>query len=493
MRTRRVPLLLAVGALAAACAVGPNYRAPRTAVPAAFDGASAAAAPPVAKWWTTFHDPTLDSLVARAVRANPDLRLAQARVREARAQRGVVAADRWPTVDASGSAARSRTSDHVFDAPGSTSNLFQAGFDATWELDVFGGVRRAVEAADADVDAAVEDRRDLLVSLLAEVARGYVELRGAQRQAAIARQNLAAQSQTLELTRTRLAGGLATDLDVARAEAQVDATASTIPTFETTARRSIHALSVLVAAPPESLVAEFSTESAQPSPPPDVPTGLPSDLLRRRPDVRRAERRLAAATARIGVATADFFPRFSLTGAVGLASDGMGNLIDAGSRTGSVGGAFHWPVLDFGRVRSSVAAADAREEQAAAAYESAVLASLRDVEDALVAFTNEKSRRVSLAAAEKSAGRAADLANTLWSAGRTDFLAVLQAQRDFLAAQDALVQSDRLAASDLVALYKALGGGWEVESEAGDQKSTGTAGSRGFDVSGAAPAPGSNR
>ncbi len=490
---RRAALFVLAGALPAACVVGPDYHAPKTTVPTAFGASSADAAPPVAKWWTTFHDAALDALIERAVRANPDLRLAQARVREARAQRGVVAADRWPTVDASGSGARNRTSDHVFGVPGTTSNLFQTGFDATWELDVFGGVRRSVEAADADVAAAVEDRRDVLVSLLAEVARGYVEMRGAQRQAAIARANLSAQNETLSLTRTRLAGGLATDLDVARAEAQVDATASTIPTFETTARTAIHELSVLVAAPPESLVAELAADSPQPSPPPEVPTGLPSDLLRRRPDVRRAERRLAAATARIGVATADLFPRFSLTGALGLASDGMGRLVDAGSRTGSIGGAFNWPILDFGRVRSSVDAADAREEQAAAAYESAVLSSLRDVEDALVAFTNEKSRRVSLAAAEKAAGRAADLANTLWSAGRTDFLAVLQAQRDLLAAQDSLVQSDRLAASDLVALYKALGGGWEIESEAGDEKARGAAGSREFDVSGAAPAPTSNR
>ena len=444
-RGRLMPSLVAL--LLSACAVGPDYTAPRTSVPSAYgelskDGVARSGAP-VAAWWTTFRDPTLDRLIERAVRGNPDLRSAQARVREARAQRGVVAADVYPTVDATGDASRTRASRNVGRGSGGTSNLFRAGFDAAWEIDVFGGVRREVEAADADVAASVEDRRDVLVSLLAEVARNYIDLRGAQRQASIARGNLAAQRETLQLTRTRLDAGLASDLDVARAEALVHTTAATIPTLDAEARQAMHALGVLLGQEPFSLATELAGEAALPGPPPEVPVGLPSDLVRRRPDVRRAERRLAAATARIGVATADLFPRFSLTGALGLASDGLGDLVKRGSRTSSIGGAVSWPILDFGRVESNVAVEDAREEQAVFAYQSAVLTSLREVEDALVAFARERERRVSLTAAEASSRRAADLAGEIWRAGRTDFLSVLDAQRDLLAVQDALVQSDR--------------------------------------------------
>jgi NodT family efflux transporter outer membrane factor (OMF) lipoprotein len=487
MRIRPALVVAAASALSA-CTVGPDYHAPTTAAPAAFGeisgDAAAAAKHPDAAWWTTFHDPVLDSLIARAVRANPDLRAAQARVREARAVHKIASADHYPTVDATGDATRTRTSDNIADFPGSTSNLFQTGFDALWEIDVFGGVRRQVEAAEADLGASIEDRRDVLVSLLAEVARNYVDLRGAQRQGAIARENLASQRSTLDLTRTRLVGGIATDLDVARQETQVAATESTIPSFESDARVAEHALAALVGLPPKALAAELEPAGAIPATPPDVPVGLPSELLLRRPDVRRAERQLAAATARIGEAKADYFPRFSLTGAVGLASDDLDQLLDAHSRTASVGAGVRWRVLDFGRIEGNVEIRTAQEEQAAAAYESTVLASLREVEDALVNLANERTRHVSLAQAEHAAGRAVDLANQLWSAGRTDFLSVLDAQRNLFLAQDALVQSERRTALDLVALYKALGGGWESETEAENDTRHGTPGERKFDVSG---------
>ncbi len=486
---RRDLLALCAAALLASCTVGPDYRAPDTRVPNSFgehpeEAAAAQARSPVSAWWTTFDDPVLDSLVERAVRTNPDLRRARARVREARALRGIAASDLYPTVDAVGGASRVRSSETLGDAPGGTSNLFQAGFDAVWELDVFGGNRRSLEAADADVGATIEESRDVQVSLLAEVARNYMELRGSQRQSAIARANLAAQTETLDLTRQRLAAGLATDLDVARSEAQVAATASTIPAFEAGARFAAHALAVLVDLPPTALVVELSRESAIPAPPPEIPVGLPSELLRRRPDVRRAERRLAAATARIGAAVADWFPRFSLTGGVGVANDGEGDFLDARSRTASVGGFVSWPVLDFGRVRSSVDAQNAREEQIAADYETAVLTSLREVEDALVAVETERARHVSLAAAESASARAVGLANQLWTAGRTDFLSVLDAQRALFLAQAALVESDRRSASNVVALYKALGGGWEVEMPAAGEPARGEAGKRVLDLTG---------
>jgi multidrug efflux system outer membrane protein len=481
----RPVVTIAVAALLAACTVGPDYRAPQTRVPDEFGelpaDAAAASGAPVEAWWTTFHDPVLDSLVARAVGANPDLRRAAARVREARAQRGIAAADLYPTVDATGGASRGRISENI-GGPGGTSNLFQAGFDAAWEVDLFGGNRRNVEAADADVGATIEEQHDVLVSLLAEVARNYMELRGAQRQTAIAKQNLAAQSETLALTRDRLAAGLATDLDVARSEAQVAATASTLPAFDAETRFSTHALAVLLDLPPTALSAELAQATPIPAAPPEIPVGLPADLLRRRPDVRRAERRLAGATARIGTAVADYFPRFSLTGGIGLQSADDNTFPDTHSRTGSVGGFMRWPILDFGRIRSNVDAANAREEEIAADYEITVLTSLREVEDALVAVEAEHARRTSLAAAEAASARAVSLANQLWSAGRTDFLSVLDAQRALFLAQAALVDSDRREASNVVALYKALGGGWDVEPAATEEPERGAPGRRELDL-----------
>lgn len=487
MRADRALAVAVVAASLAACTVGPDYDAPQTRMPDAFGDTSGRGAP-AAAWWTTFKDPVLDALVQRAVRSNPDLMAAQARVREARARRTAAGAEQYPQVDVNGDASRIRTSDNIGDVPGGTASLFQAGFDAVWELDVFGGVRRGVEAADAELQATVEERRDVLVTLLAEVAFDYTQMRGAQLRASIARANLTAQRQTLDLTKARLAAGVATELDVARAQAQVESTAADVPVYESSARRFMHAIAVLLGEEPRALVAELSKVAPFPALPTEVPVGLPADLLMRRPDVRRAERVLAASTARIGEAKADLYPRFSLSAAFGYASAHGGDLADAASRFGSVGGAVNWPVLDFGRVRSGVDAANAREEQALAAYEFAVLRSLREVEDALVGLSAERERRVSLDAAVKSSRRAVELANQLWTAGRTDFLGVLDAERDLYAAEDALVESDRRAAAELVSLYKALGGGWELESAVEETAPEGEPGRRVVDA-GRADAP----
>lgn len=475
------------------CMVGPNYHPPKTKVPTNYGGSTstgtdAGTAEVFQKWWTTLQDPMLNSLVDRAVRANPDLRIAQARVREARAQRGVVNADLYPQVNASGSYQRRRISENAFatqgtgNSPNVDGNLFQASFDASWEIDVFGGVRRGIEAANADLAAEIENRRDVLVTLLAEVARNYVELRSSQRQAAIARANLQAQQETLELTRVRFTAGLVSDLDVARAEAQVQTTASQIPALETLSRQSIHLLSVLVGQEPTALVPELTSETPIPPSPPVVPVGLPSELLRRRPDVRRAERQIAGATARIGVATADLYPKFSITGLIGLQSSKVGNLGDSGSTFWSIIPGVSLPIFNFGKIRSNIAVQNAREEQALVTYEQTVLTGLREVEDALVAFSKDQTRRQTLAEAVAANRRAVDLANQLYRQGLTDFLSVLQAQRDLFVSEDALVQIDRNVSSDSVALYKALGGGWEIEALAGDGKPGGKAGNRSIDV-----------
>jgi multidrug efflux system outer membrane protein len=476
MRTRILKLCTAgfLALVLVGCTVGPNYKTPQTKMPESFANTQAAAGTEVvAKWWTTLQDPTLDSLIDRAVRSNLDLRFAQARIREARAQRGVVKADLLPSVNASASYQRRRFSENLGQTqgtPGTTNavegDLYQAGFDASWEIDVFGGIRREIEAANADLAAEIENRRDVLVTLLAEVARNYVEMRASQRQITIAEANLKAQQETLELTRVRFNAGLVSDLDVARAEALVQTTASQIPTLEISARQSIHLLGVLLGQQPNSLVQELSPERAIPASPQEVPVGLPSELLRRRPDIRRSERQIAAATARIGVATAELFPKFSLTGALGLGSSKFSNLGESGSKFWSIIPGVSLPIFNFGRIRSNIAVQNAREEQAFVTYEQTVLTSLREVEDALVAFSEDQSRRQTLSSAVDANRRAVDLANQLYKQGLTDFLSVLQAQRDLFASEDALVQSDRSVTSDYVAIYKALGGGWEIEDQA---------------------------
>ncbi len=475
------------------CKVGPNYTPPEIDAPAAWNEGSAAANSPadLSQWWMTLNDPALDSLIQRAIQTNLDLRLAEARLREARAQRGVVAADRFPNVDVAASYSRSRRSQNigagggaitpsVSDVNGAGDNeanngtpvrvgnignpeqdLYDAGFDANWEIDVFGHVKRSVEAAEADIQAEQENLRDVLVTLLSEVARNYVEVRGFQGRLAIANDNINSQRETVNLTRSRLQAGVASDLDVARAEAQLATTTSQLPTYEAGVRQSIHRLSVLLGQDPSALMDELLTAAPIPAVPAEVPAGLPAELVRRRPDVRRAERQLAAATARIGAATADLYPRFSLTGSFGFQANDIDELANADSRFWSIGPAVRWPIFDAGRIRANIAVQNARTEQALTQYESAVLTSFEDVENALVNYAREQVRRQSLTDAVNANRRAVDLATQLYTRGLTDFLTVLDSQRALFLTQDQLVQSDRTVAANLIALYKALGGGWE--------------------------------
>lgn len=468
---RRSPFLLFILIAFTGCTVGPNYTPPTPDLPTAWGevGPGAATRPttaaPAVRWWTTFNDPQLDSLVTRAIESNLDLARATARVREARAQRGVVNADLYPNVDVGGAYTHSRSS---FNPGGGNisieQNLLTIGFDAAWEIDVFGGVRRSVEAADADIQAAIEDRRDVLVSLMAEVARNYIDLRGFQRQVIIARENLVAQQETLSLTQTRANRGLASDLDVVRAAAQVSTTASAIPLLESQARQAMHRLGVLLGKDPMALAKELESPRVIPQPPPTVPIGMPSDLLRRRPDIRRAERQLAASTARIGVATADLFPKFSLTGSLGLSSDDFNDLADFRSRYFSIGPSVSWPIFDAGRITSNIEVQSAREQQQLLFYGQSVLNALQEVEDALIAYAKQETHRKELWDAVEANRKAVTLAKQLHDAGRVDFLSVLQAQRDLFISEDALVRSDQNLSTNLVTLYKALGGGWEIES-----------------------------
>jgi NodT family efflux transporter outer membrane factor (OMF) lipoprotein len=464
--------------VAAGCAVGPDYRAPEIPLPA---GWSVPAAPragtdgtPLERWWTVFRDPILESLIDRALAGNLDLKIAETRVRQARAARGIVASAGVPRIDAEAAAARTGRSEAVppfrdasdEESPFGTreQNVFEAGFDASWEIDLFGGVRRDKEAALAQVQAAEEARRDVMVSLLAELARNYVELRATQRRIRILDANLGSQRETLALAVARHEAGLGTELDVSRAEGLLETTASRRPILERIASEAIHRLGVLLGGDPGSLQTELEPAFAIPEAPPDVPSTLPSELLSRRPDLRRAERELAAATAGIGVARADLFPRFSILGDFGRRSEEIADLSSGRSRFWSFVPRLRWPLLSGGRIRANIRLQDARHEEALRQYERAILIALEEVENALSAHAFEARRQESLRGSVVATRRALEIATERYAGGLESFLSVLDAQRSLYDVEDQLVQGERNRALSLIAVYKSLGGGWSPDA-----------------------------
>ncbi len=478
----RLLLATAPALMLSACTVGPDYARPTTPEPESWatppeGGVTTAAPDPEAlrQWWTTLGDTRLDALVTAAIAGNLDLKAARARIIEARALRGIVEADGLPQIDARAGYTRERTSENTAfgggggGGPGAANtetDFFQAGFDANWELDIFGRVRRGVQAADADIDAAVATRDDVLVSLLAEVARNYVELRAFQRRAAIAESNIRVQQETVTLSAARFKAGLSSELDLQRAESLLATTRASLPSFAAGMRAAAHRLAVLTGQTPGALVADLSAVAPIPGIPGEVRVGVPADVLRRRPDVRAAERRVAAASARVGVATADLYPRLTLNGTLGLEAANIGDLVDANSRAFTIGPSLRWAILSGGRIRANIAAADARLDGAAAQYESAVLVALEDAETALVNYAREQDRRASLSRAVDAGQRAVDLANELFSRGLTDFFNVLDTQRQLFALQDQLAQSERDVTGNLIAVYKSIGGGWNAGVQA---------------------------
>jgi NodT family efflux transporter outer membrane factor (OMF) lipoprotein len=470
MKTMRTILMLLTSSAIAGCTVGPDYHRPLTNAPKQWSDTMAAGetdrSTSIATWWKGFGDKKLDSLVARALASNLDLRMAEARVREARAQLGVTQSDLWPTVDANGSYSRQRLSTNeplVNALPSGTAlenDVYQSGFDASWELDVFGGTRRAVEGARANVVAAVFSQKDVQVTLVSEVARNYVEARSYQSRLAIAIDNIKAQQETVALAHRRFDHGLTTKLDVEQAATVLAQTQAQVPALENGLAVSIHRLGVLLGQDPGSLQKELSAAGPIPTTPPVVPVGLPSDLLLRRPDIRIAERQLAAANARIGVATADLFPKFSLTGNAGLESVSASDWFTAGSRYWSVGPTVQWRIFDAGRIRSNIRVQNARQEEALANYENTVLRGFEDVENALVGYAKEKARNISLREAVATSQSTLDLARQQYADGIATFINVLDAERSLYQAQDDLVQSDQRVTQNLIAVYKALGGGW---------------------------------
>lgn len=476
-RGRRALAATALGlclGLLAGCAVGPDFQPPQVETPAKWSAEQAGApqggqSVDLTAWWRAFDDPLLESLIQRAVAANPDLKLAEARVRQAMAQRGVSLAALGPSLDASGSYSRgqSRTSSGGQYAGSNIGDQYVAGFDASWELDIFGGARRGLESADAQIRANVEDRRDVLVTLTAEVASNYLALRTTQQRIDVAQNNLAAQQRTAQITIKRHQAGFANGLESAQAQAQVASTAAQIPTLEATARQTMHNIAILLGQPPADLVAELSAAAPAPPTPPAPPLGLPADLLRRRPDIRRAEAEIHVATANIGVATAELFPKINIIGSSGYSASQAASWFTPANLIWSFGPSVSWNLFGSGRTKAQIEVQKMLEEQTVIAYRQTVLAAMREVEDALIASGKEAQRRVLLAQAVQANQKAVALSLELYTQGHGDFLSVLEAQRSLYSAQDSLAQSAGGAATDMVALYKALGGGWR-ENDADD-------------------------
>lgn len=481
---------------AAGCMVGPNYKKPDTTLAPAYSATQPASTqptvqvPPVdlTRWWETFNDPQLNQLISNAVATNLDVQIAQARVRQARAQLDVAYGGLFPIVDGSASYSRARASKTTsaatftgtststggttggaaggaalggFNLPTET-DLFQGGFDAGWELDVFGGQRRTIEAAYGTFEAQIDARRGAFVTLLSEVARNYILLRGYQYQLSIADKNIAAQVDTVQLQQQKLTAGISTDLTVAQAQALLASTQAARPTLQTQVSQTIHRLGILLGQEPTALQAELETATPIPVGPPSIPPGLPSELLRRRPDIRQAERTLASATASIGVATAELFPKFSLNGSIGLSSAKFTNWGDSNSIFWSVGPSVQWRLFDAGAIRANVRVEEAARDEAMLTYRQTVYQAVSDVEDSLVAYDREQARTKSLQESVDANRRALNLARQLNDAGVVDFLNVLTAQQSLFQSEDQLAQSQQLVSTNLVAVYKALGGGWET-------------------------------
>jgi multidrug efflux system outer membrane protein len=469
-RALTAPALLAFALVLSACAVGPNYREPEIPVADEF-GAAGLLEPGQGEierqWWRQFGDPLLDELVEAAVANNRDIAAATARLREARALRRERLFDFLPSI--TGTAGYDNVRQSASGTPGAPPGtidreyeLYDAGFDAAWEIDLFGRVRRANESARALAGAAAAARNQVVLSVIAEVARNYFELRGAQGRLAVARENAGNQSRALELVNERLEAGRGTALDTARAVAQVETTLASIPPLEAEVDRAMRRIAVLTGEQPGALVDRLSEPRELPSLPDTLVLGNPEDLLRRRPDIRVAERQLAAATAAIGVQVADLFPRITINAGIGLAAPRIGQLDDSGNDRRSFGPSLSWGLFDFGHVYQRIRAAGARSAEALANYEQAVLTALEETENSLSDFARERRRVEHLTRAAEASRQAADLATQRFEGGVSDFLTALDAYRTSLEAQDQLAISRTRAATALVTIYKALGGGWEV-------------------------------
>jgi multidrug efflux system outer membrane protein len=458
----RYALSVVVAALLSACAVGPDYRAPETAA-TPFVGSQAAGVdeqPFEAAWWEQFQDPVLDDLIERALADDLDLRIALARVEESRVFYGAARRDRWPGVSAEIARTESRQQQPGLTTERVDAESYDAALATLWELDLFGRMRRGVEAAGAEADASIADLRDAQVLVAAEVARNYVELRGAQKRLRVAQQNLGLQRETFELTRVRLELGRGSELDVASAAARLAATEATIPSLVAAEAIAANRLAVLLGERPGALAAELEYVEIAPHLT-TLAVDSPAALLQRRPDIRAAERSLAAATARIGVAKADLFPRLTLSGFIGFIAGDADELGESTSRAWSLSPVLSWVGLERGTY-ANVLVAEARTQGALAAYELTVLRALEETENAFVTYGTHRQRLASVIEQATASRTAAELARIQYREGALDFLRLLDAERTLLQAEDEVATAETNLNASVVQIYKALGGGWEA-------------------------------
>lgn len=475
--------------LLGACTVGPNYSRPNAPVPSGFSEPHSPAAlgdSELGSWWTAFGDRKLDELINRAIAQNLDVETAAAKIREARAEERAAGAASLPEVSANASVTRQRISENAipvppgsggagvggggsFGLPGSEFTTWRAGFDASWEIDLFGKTRRSLEAARARTGAAIWNRRDIQVSTAAEVAGAYFQLRTLQQQILIAKAEVERQQRSMRLVGARVRGGLVTGQDLEQQSSELASATAAIPPLRASLEIEIHKIGVLTGDTPEALGDDLGSARALPFSTPEVPSGLPSDLLRRRPDIRAAERSLAASTADIGVATADLYPSFSLSAAPALVSTALASLITWGSRSFTAGASLNWPIFNGGRTRASIDVKNAQQEQALISYRKTILTALQDVEDALSKIDDDRKGIADLEGALGSARRAEDIARERYTGGLVTYSDVLDAQAKRITLKNRVVEMRGSQAIDTVALFKALGGGWPELAQGGAQ------------------------
>lgn len=459
----RSTALFAALVLAGCASVGPDYHAPKEA-PVTLQGVDATHqnnGNVQAQWWKQFGDPTLDALIVRAAQGAPDLKIAVARLNQARAALGTAKSQQIPDVETGVSYLRSREQQPGFTDQRVTTTAYQAGFDASWELDLFGGIRRSVEAARADAAAGEASLQDAQVTLFAEVARNYFDLRGTQLRIDVAKRDIANQQDSLKVIAARVEVGTGAEQDLASAKARLASVEAQLPVLETQASADQFRIAVLLGSRPGELDVDLSPATFKPI---DVSLAIggADEVLQRRPDIRIAERELAAANARIGVAKADYFPHISLGGFIGFLAGRSNDFGGADSRAWSIAPSISWSGLNVQRVRSGVKGAQARADEARANYDRTVLTALEDVDNSLVGFNQQRERVEKLVVQATESRRAADLAKLRYDAGRTDYLELLDAERTQLSAEDQLAEAEAAINTRAVQLYKALGGGWQA-------------------------------
>lgn len=453
------------------CKVGPDYERPDLQLPNGwnqeFSGQSGQTTDQLHQWWRLLDDPVLDGLIEQVGQANLDVQAAMMRVAESRALRDFAAGRSSPQVDAIASYSRSRNSGSThFAFPGMPTDpydLHAAGFDAAWEIDLFGQIKRSIESSQAALEASIDDYHDVLRSLFAEVARNYVELRTTQTRIQYALQNIEVQKETVKLAQGRFEAGLSPELDVAQSKMNLNNTRSEVPALHLAEIQTINRIAVLLGQYPQSLQTKLKAGNSIPTPAEPIALGLPADLLRRRPDIRRAERELAAQTARIGVATADLYPAFSLTGTFTFQAEDLRDVGRSSSQAYSFGPGFRWHLLSGDRVRSNIQREEALTEQARLRYEQTVLSAVEEVENAMASFIQESKRRISLQSSVYESERSVKLVRELYTNGLADFQNVLDMQRTLWMQQDRLAASRGQVVLNLIRIYKAVGGGWPLD------------------------------